>query len=680
MLESLTSEQKKKLFLYGGAGLVVLIVAIVLLLTLTGGGGDYQRHYERAETHFLHKEYEKTLDELDKALDIRQTEEAYLLKADVYYAQGDADEAVQVLYLGYARVGGERIAAMLENVKSQGGTLPSPVPDGDSVELGGESVRLNASSLVLSAKGLTDADLAPLAQLTELESLSLSNNAISDLSPLRGLTKLTSLWLSENRIGDLRPLQSLSALKTLYLDGNPISDLTPLYGLTQLRTLSMKSINVSKADREALRKALPNCRVFFDGDDPDDEPETLTLGDQTFLTDVTELDLSGQELTDISALAKCTKLSRLDLSGNKITDISALAQLRELEWLSLRGNQVSDLMPLMSLTKLSYLDAGENALTDLTGLHYLNSLEELALDGDSPRSFEALSVLANLKRLDLDGTGLKDEDLDRLAELTGLKELSIKDNPDLTPHPVIELKEKLSGCAISHDALRWSVKLGGRTFYSDAVVLEAAGLGATSLEGLEHFTELVLLDLDDNGVSDLSPLYGLTKLRTVFLRGNAALTAEQLDALREKLPNCLIVSNLDPEPEPSESPGSTETPAPTVPPASASDLDAVAIARGVVAALDAEDAGSLYAVLWDDSLSRSEGIRLGFVTELEQLTLRLVEDRIVTDDPTAAVEALSLLKASGADAVILAMPEGRAQALTDAASALNYTPVFIQVW
>ena len=75
-------------------------------------------------------------------------------------------------------------------------------------------------------------DLAPLAKLTSLTTLRLSNNAIEDVSSLGSLQSLTTLWLGGNAISDVSALGSIPSLKELYLDGNAVSDVTALSSLS----------------------------------------------------------------------------------------------------------------------------------------------------------------------------------------------------------------------------------------------------------------------------------------------------------------------------------------------------------------------------------------------------------------------------------------------------------------
>jgi hypothetical protein len=66
-------------------------------------------------------------------------------------------------------------------------------------------------------------DLTPLAELTELEAVTLIDNHLRDISPLSNLKKLRSLDLSDNDIQDISPLRGLKELEFLDLENNPIA-------------------------------------------------------------------------------------------------------------------------------------------------------------------------------------------------------------------------------------------------------------------------------------------------------------------------------------------------------------------------------------------------------------------------------------------------------------------------
>jgi Leucine-rich repeat (LRR) protein len=95
-------------------------------------------------------------------------------------------------------------------------------------------------------------DLAPLAKLTRLSSLSLPRNQIRDLGPLASVHKLMTIDLSDNEISDLTPLTKQTEVTLLMLERNKITDLTPL-------------LTWAKADAEGPKRFAPYLRLYLGG-------------------------------------------------------------------------------------------------------------------------------------------------------------------------------------------------------------------------------------------------------------------------------------------------------------------------------------------------------------------------------------------------------------------------------
>ncbi|MEZ5402022.1 MAG: leucine-rich repeat domain-containing protein [Bryobacteraceae bacterium] len=142
-------------------------------------------------------------------------------------------------------------------------------------------------------------DLTPIANLTNIQSLTFKNNRIADAAPLAGLTKLQYIDLSGNQIASAQPFSKLEALNSLFLSGNKIADAAPLAGLKRLWSLY----------------------------------------------------LDGNHVKDVTALGGLKNLSSLDLRGNRITSVAALSGLNNLKYLMLDGNPLRDIAPLIAMAK-----------------------------------------------------------------------------------------------------------------------------------------------------------------------------------------------------------------------------------------------------------------------------------------------------------------------------------------
>lgn len=548
-------KRKKKLIIICAAIVAALAAMLALILLLKTGGAekDYDKAFSRAQEYYYSGDYDNALSKLREVMEIKKTDECLLLMSRCYEAKYDYVNAIAILESSTS--GDEKIKTEIERLKK----AKEDYDSGKIVVICGEQYDVETTVLDLSGKGAGSAALKDIAKLTELTSLKLSDNKISELDFLSSLKKLSSLDLSNNKISDISPLKKLSSIRTLHLDGNEIKDFSPLYGLDSLSMLTIGDMDIKQSQLKKLKEELPDCIIY--SDDAKEDVIEIKLGGKTFDNNVTELDLSGCDVHDISLLSVCTKLKKLDLSDNSISDISALVDIPELAELDLSNNRISDISPLMSVSKLTYLNLAGNRIKSVAALQDLTSLIELNLSSNELGGIAAVGRLTNLKTLWMDDTGLKDASLEELYGLKNLKKLSIKDNPELSEAAVTTLKKKLSGCTISHSELKREIVLGGKSFACDAETVEANGLGLSDISKVSGFSNVKHLDLSNNSISRLSPLSQLKTLETLDLSNNrisdvSALTslknlkqlwlggnsisAEQLQSLKAALPNCYI--------------------------------------------------------------------------------------------------------------------------------------------
>ena len=88
---------------------------------------------------------------------------------------------------------------------------------------------------------------------------------------------------------------------------------------------------------------------------------------QTQTDTITNIDLSGQEISSIYDVVWLPKVKRLDLSNNSIADVRPLAELDSLEWLDLRNNFLTD-ASLLAFTRVKKMtvNIGYNYIEDFT--------------------------------------------------------------------------------------------------------------------------------------------------------------------------------------------------------------------------------------------------------------------------------------------------------------------------
>ena len=144
-----------------------------------------------------------------------------------------------------------------------------------------------------------------------------------------------------------------------------------------------------------------------------------------------------------------------------------------------RGDRKLKTNDLWSITSL---DIPEEVVS-LEDLHYFTGLTELTVHNVHDADLSVLNGLSKLQVLTLSGCSLTTEQLTAVSQCSNLKEL------------------RLSGCGLS------------------------------SIKPLESLTQLTLLDLSDNSISNLMPISGCTTLQTLLLSSNALTTLSSLSDL-----------------------------------------------------------------------------------------------------------------------------------------------------
>jgi Leucine-rich repeat (LRR) protein len=140
---------------------------------------------------------------------------------------------------------------------------------------------------------------------------------------------------------------------------------------------------------------------------------------------ITSLDLSNENfekkdviIRDISDIQYFTALEDLNLSFNEISDLTPLAEIKSLKTLSFSGISANDLSPLKGLT---------NMVSIVFCWNY-NESQGFGFD-----NLDALSDMKNLEHIDAKNAGIKD--ISALANLPKIWDVQLCDNQitDITP-------------------------------------------------------------------------------------------------------------------------------------------------------------------------------------------------------------------------------------------------------
>ena len=150
-------------------------------------------------------------------------------------------------------------------------------------------------------------------------------------------------------------------LVRLRIAENPLTDISALSELTELRVLRMHR-HGDFIGGQNPRTHMGATGVLFTNAVTDISPLAK-------LTKLLDLNIHTQDISDLTPLSGLTSLIELRLAANSFTDLSPLRDLASLEYLELTGNDITDITPLSGLTNLTALDLRFNP--DLTNIQAL---------------------------------------------------------------------------------------------------------------------------------------------------------------------------------------------------------------------------------------------------------------------------------------------------------------------
>lgn len=238
-----------------------------------------------------------------------------------------------------------------------------------------------------------------------------------------------------------------------------------------------------------------------------------------------ETSVTDDQLTEISRLSL---LKELDLSKTKVSNVGVryLPAFANLEILYLYDcSDVTSLDGLQNLKKLTlleldYLNVTNNELQHLAELKGLKTLSLYVVSSVTDAGLVHLRELRNLKKLSLDGTKITDRGLDELKSLRNLEILSLSSNE------------------ITDDGLKTL------QYFPK---LEQLWLGYTKItdDGLAHLTPLANLfnlQIRHTGITDagLPLLKNLPNLRHLNLTGTLV-SDEGVTRLKKELPDLMYI-------------------------------------------------------------------------------------------------------------------------------------------
>ncbi len=318
-------------------------------------------------------------------------------------------------------------------------------------------------------------------------------------------------WLVGHKCID-ENIESLKEISRVDLSSKKIEALPEDFGLLS----NLIALNLSNNRLSSLPSSMGNLTKLSNLD--------LRRNSFTTLPSVIEhmqlrsINLSSNDLHDVSALKNCFHVRVLDLSNNALKNINGcFAPDNELRTLNLASNLIFDMKDVFPfLNNVQRLNISENLIKEIpTTVKELLSLEELDASSNHIEKIADTFFELDLEDVDLSANLLTDLHLHSLIEL---ERIVLDDNPfrklDMDFSFAPYLKEfSCEGCGLKEFLLPESAQLELLCYSSNQIKQVP--------QQIEKYLQLQELDIDGNDIKELpDTLANLSYLDTLYANGN----------------------------------------------------------------------------------------------------------------------------------------------------------------
>lgn len=404
----------------------------------------------------------------------------------------------------------------------------------DSVDLAAIKNMTSIESLDLSGNQYI-MDIEPLAQLSNLQVLNLSNTNISDLSPIRNLTELIELDFSNTKLADITALKYSDKLTKLKFSNTPVSDISVLERMIKLQQLDISETSVMDFEVLSNLSALKNLSV--EGTDIDN------LSPIDSLVNLTDLNASRTLVENVSPLRGLKNLAVLDLDSTKVSYIKPLSELANLKILRANNTLISDLNALQDLPHIERIYCDQTKINRAMADAFMASRKGVLVIYDSKDLkgwWDSLPVSWQKVLRDAANTGSIPTNED-LAKITNLDSINVADNSGVNEMDALERLQKLQSLVIRGTEISSLQPLQEHKLIR---TLDISNTNVADLGVLKQFGNLTMLKADNSKIENLDAIIGLRSLKRIYADG----TAINDDHAREFLArntDCLVVYKTD---------------------------------------------------------------------------------------------------------------------------------------
>ncbi|CAL6101370.1 Leucine_Rich repeats-containing protein [Hexamita inflata] len=307
------------------------------------------------------------------------------------------------------------------------------------IRLNGLEKMSQLESIDLSGNNLTKCEL--LAQLKKLKAINLTNNKIIDLKHIKQFIQFQNVLVSEQvkpGTSDFKKYLGQEGTEAqvqqliIEMNENAVTNEEIIHDTQMLLKYKDKvnggvleinedqeltSTEFSEYIGHTNQKKVTELRII--------SCYNMKL-DRCPKQSVKSLTINKCHLKDINGIQVMTQLTQLNLSLNQISDISLLAQLTNLTALDLGQNNIESANVLSNFKQLVSLDLSENLITDISPLRDLLQMQILDVSYNKLQNINDLAALTNIRHLNITQTNISN--IDSLAKMTKMTHLLMSSN------------------------------------------------------------------------------------------------------------------------------------------------------------------------------------------------------------------------------------------------------------
>ncbi|MBQ4099969.1 MAG: hypothetical protein IJC83_00320, partial [Oscillospiraceae bacterium] len=210
------------------------------------------------------------------------------------------------------------------------------------------------------------------------------------------------------------------------------------------------------------------------------------------------------EISSMRDLKYFASLSKVKIIYNSITKIDRISTSEMIKELDLSANNLSDITDILYYTELNVLKLGSNNITNIDALHFIRPLNKLSLSYNSIKNIEPLKRLTDLTVLKLDNNIINN--ITPLQNLVNLVKLNLDYNivSDISP---ISDNVEITELGLSYNNIS---DISSLKNMSTLLELNVSSNNIEDIEVVKRFESLVNLDISNNLITDISPLEKLS--------------------------------------------------------------------------------------------------------------------------------------------------------------------------